>query len=155
VHFEAVIRRVFPLVSCEARKHIESVYRDAINDPAYYGATTCFTHRDLDVNTLIDGDGNICGLIDFGGCAVGSPAIDFWLPVYGFDRLGIREQSAACFAAAGVSEEEAEAMRPELEYVNLRYPMYDILQGLDTEDREMVEGGIRHLNTLLPSTVRC
>ena len=35
-HFEAVIRRVFPLVSCEARTHIESVYRAAINDASYY-----------------------------------------------------------------------------------------------------------------------
>ena len=154
-HFEAVIRRVFPLVSCEARTHIESVYRDAINDAAYYAARPCFTHRDLDVNTLIDDGGNISGLIDFGGCVIGSPAVDFWLPAYGFERLGIGEQSAACIEASGVSEEEMEALRPELAYINLHYPVHDILHGLETGEPEYVEDGIRQLNTLVPRSVRC
>lgn len=154
-HFEAVIRRVFPLVSCEARSHIESVYRDAINEPAYYTSKPCFTHRDLDVNTLLDDEGNISGLIDFGGCVVGSPAIDFWLPVFGFERLGIGEQSAGCIEASGVTEDELQAMRPELEYINLHYPVHDILHGLETGQPEFIEDGIRHLNTLVPSTARC
>ena len=154
-HFEAVIRRVFPLVSCEARTHIEAVYRDAINDPAYYASEPCFTHRDTDVNTLIDHNGNICGLIDFGGCVVGSPAIDFWLPVHGFERLGIGEQSAACMAASGITSEELEAMLPELAYINLHYPVHDILHGLETQQPEFVAEGIKHLNTLLPSSIKC
>jgi aminoglycoside 2''-phosphotransferase len=154
-HFEAVIRRVFPLIGCEARTHIEAVYRDAINDPAYYAPRACFTHRDLDVNVLIDSQGNISGLIDFGGCVVGSPAIDFWLPVHGFERLGIGEQSAACIEASGISDEQLEAMRPELEYINLHYPVHDILHGLETDQPEFIEDGIRHLNTLVPRSVRC
>ena len=154
-HFEAVIRRVFPLVSCEARTHIESVYRDAINEPAYYAARPCFTHRDLDVNTLLDNEGNISGLIDFGGCVVGSPAIDFWLPVHGFQRLGIGEQAGVCIDASGVTEDELDAMRPELEYINLHYPVHDILHGLETDQPEFIEDGIRHLNTLLPRSIRC
>jgi aminoglycoside 2''-phosphotransferase len=154
-HFEAVIRRVFPLVNCEARTHIETVYREAINNPAYYAATPCFTHRDLDVNVLIDDAGDISGLIDFGGCVIGSPAIDFWLPVYGFERLGFGEQLGACIEASGVGAADLEAMRPELEYINLHYPVHDILHGLETDEREFVEDGIRHLNTLVPRSVRC
>jgi len=154
-HFEAVIRRVFPLVSCEARMHIESVYRSAINDASYYASPPCFTHRDIDVNTLIDDEGNISGLIDFGGCIIGSPAIDFWLPVHGFARLGIGGQSAACIAASGISSDELEAMRPELGYINLHYPVHDILHGLETGQPEFVEDGIKHLNTLVPSSLRC
>ncbi len=154
-HFESVIRRVFPLVSCEARTFIETVYRDAINEPAYYTPKTCFRHGDLDVNTLIDSAGNISGLIDFGGCAIGSPAIDFWLPIYGFDRLGIGGQSAACIEASGISIDELDAMRPELAYINLHYPVHDILHGLETGQPEYVEDGIKHLNTLLPSSIKC
>jgi len=154
-HFEAVIRRVFPLISCEGRTHIEAVYRDAINDTAYYASEPCFTHRDIDVNTLIDDEGNISGLIDFGGCVVGSPAIDYWLAVHGFERLGIGEQSAACIEASGVTSEELDTMRPELAYINLHYPVHDILHGLETGQLDFVEDGIRHLNTLLPSSIKC
>jgi aminoglycoside phosphotransferase (APT) family kinase protein len=154
-HFEKVIRRVFPLVSCEARTHIEAVYRDAINESAYYTSTPCFRHGDLDVNTLIDAEGNISGLLDFGGCRIASAAIDFWLPVYGFDRLGIGEQSAACIEASGISAEELDAMLPELAYINLHYPVHDILHGLETGQREFIEDGIKHLNTLVPRNLRC
>jgi aminoglycoside phosphotransferase (APT) family kinase protein len=154
-HFEAVIRRVFPLISCEARMHIESVYRSAINDPSYYASPSCFTHRDIDVNTLIDDEGDISGLIDFGGCVIGSPAIDFWLPACGFDRLGIGEQSAACIEATGITSDELDTMRPELDYINLHYPVHDILHGLETGQPELVQDGIKHLNTLVPRSVRC
>ena len=153
--YEQVIRRVFPLVSCEARTYIEAMYMRAINEPAFYDFESRFTHGDLDVNTLIDDAGHMTGLIDFGQVFLGSVAVDYWLPVYGFPRLGIADQTRACLAEASISAADFERMQPELEFINFVYPLLDILYGLETDDPEYVEGGILDLNALVPFGVQC
>ena len=153
--YEQVVRRVFPLVSCEARTFIEGMYSRAISEPAYYDAPPCLTHGDLDVNTLVDDAGRLSGVIDFGQAFVGSRAIDFWLPVYGFQRLGIGDQTQACLDEAGMGDQEMAQLLPELEFINFVYPLLDILYGLDTDAPDYVEGGILDLNALVPFGIEC
>ena len=63
-------------------------------------------HQDLDMNCLIDAEtGELSGLIDFGGTVVANPALDLWLPLYGFARLGIEDQLEECLKAAGIDDE--------------------------------------------------
>jgi aminoglycoside phosphotransferase (APT) family kinase protein len=149
-HYEDVIRRVFPLVSCEARTYIERVYEAYLNDPACFEFEPVFVHTDLAVNTLVGPDGSISGLIDFGDCAVSSPALDLWLPAYGFEQLGIAGQKAACFDEAGIDEGRLEQMAPELAFLHVRYPLLGILHGLNIEDAGFVEEAIHELNALVP-----
>jgi aminoglycoside 2''-phosphotransferase len=153
--YEQVIRRVFPLLSCETRTFVQATYEQAINDPAYYNFEPSFAHGDLDVNALVDEDGNLSGLIDFGQSFVGSSAVDYWLPVYGFPRLGIPDQTRPCLDAAGITATEQERMRPELAFVDFRYPVLDILYGLETDDQGYVKGGILDLNAMAPADVEC
>ena len=155
-HYEDVIRRVFPVVSCEARTEIERVYETYLNEPANFDYEPRLTHQDLDSNTLVDAEtGDLSGVIDFCDAELGDPAIDLWLPVFGFPRLGIEAQTADCLAAAGVSDADLRRMMPSLAFYNFRYALLDILHGLDTGDASYVEGGIRALNASLPPDLRC
>jgi aminoglycoside phosphotransferase (APT) family kinase protein len=155
-HYETVIRRVFPLVSCEARQHVETVYEGYLNEASNFDFEPRLVHSDLDVNTLIEVDsGEITGVIDFGQAKVGSTAADYWLPVHGFEVLGIADQTEACLEASGIGESQLARMRAEIDFIDFRYPLLDILYGLDTQDEAYVEEGIRTLHASLPRGLIC
>jgi aminoglycoside phosphotransferase (APT) family kinase protein len=155
-HYEAVIRRTFPLLSCEARTHVERIYEGYLNDPECFDFQPVLVHTDLAVNTLIDlQTRRLCGLIDFGDAAVSSPTLDFWLPTCGLKHVGVEEQTAACLEEAGVSPAQLGRMQPELEFLDLRYPLLGILHGLNNEDTAMVEESIQELNAMVPRDVKC
>jgi Ser/Thr protein kinase RdoA (MazF antagonist) len=154
-HYEDVIRRLFPLLSCEARTRVEQVYETYLNTVANFVFEPCLVHQDLDCNMLIDERGDLCGVIDFGDALVSSAALDFWLPLYGLKRLGIEAQVPACLAAAGIEGAALETMRPEVDFLDFRFPLLDMLQGLDTHDDALLEGGIQALNASLPRDIRC
>jgi aminoglycoside 2''-phosphotransferase len=102
-HYEDVIRRCFPLISCEARVYVQQIYELYLNDPANFEFRPCLVHGDLDSNTLIDpASGRLTGVIDFGELSASSRAHDFWAPVFCFPRLGIASQLEECFEAAGL-----------------------------------------------------
>lgn len=154
-HYEKVIRQTFPILSCEARTYVEQVYEAYLNDTASFGFEPVLVHTDLYVNMLIDTEGHLCGIIDFGDAAVSSPALDFWVPTYGFHQLGIANQEAACLDAAGIDGRELRRMLPELAFLDLRYPLLDILHGLLTNEDALVDDGIRHINVSLPTGLTC
>jgi aminoglycoside phosphotransferase (APT) family kinase protein len=154
--YEDVLRRVAPLVSCEARTHIEREFETYLNDPTNFVFQPVLVHGDLDSNILVDADtGELTGVIDFGDAAVGSQALDLWMPVYGFLRLGIASQTEECLRAAGIDEQQLVAAMPELRFLEFRWPLLDILYGLDSGQPDFVESGIRALNALLPSGLKC
>jgi len=155
-HYEEVIRRVFPIVSCEARTRIEQVYEANLNEASNFEFDPCLVHQDLDWNTLIDSEtGVMTGVIDFGDLVVSNPALDLWLPVYGFKQLAIDSQLPACMDAAGIDDQALQRMLPELAFLDFRYPILDILHGLDTSDDGFVTEGIRALNAKLPAGLVC
>ena len=124
--------------------------------PASFDFQPVLVHTDLAVNTLVDPQtGRLCGLIDFGDAAVSSPALDFWLPTYGLEHLGVADQTAGCLAEAGVTEAQFERMKPELAFLDLRYPLLGILHGVTLGDETIVEQGIVELNAMLPRDARC
>jgi aminoglycoside phosphotransferase (APT) family kinase protein len=155
-HYERVIRRVFPLVSCEARTYIGRGFEAYLNTPEHFDFEPRLAHQDLDMNCLIDTQtGELSGLIDFGGMVVSNPALDLWLPLYGFERVGIEDQLPVCLEAAGIDDAALACMRPEVDFIHLNFPLTDILSGLDRNDREQVEEGIRSLNAMVPFGIEC
>jgi aminoglycoside phosphotransferase (APT) family kinase protein len=152
--FGEVVRRVFPLLSCETRTYVEKMYLRAINDERYYETGLHFVHGDLDVNTLIDERGEITGVIDFGQAFVGGAAADYWLPLHGFEKLGIPSQTSECLVMAGIDDEELSRLRPVVDFLDFRFPLLDILYGLDN-DPDYVEEGIRELNSRVPAGIVC
>ncbi|HEX5368371.1 MAG TPA: phosphotransferase [Dehalococcoidia bacterium] len=155
-HYERVIRRLFPLVSCEARSYIERSFEAYLNDKSNFDYEPHLVHQDLDMNVLIDAaTGELSGVIDFGGAVVSNRALDLWLPLYGFERLGIESQIRDCIDAAGLSDAEVERMRGEVAFVEFNFPLTDMLSGLERKDEAQIEDGLRHLNASVPRELRC
>ncbi len=156
-HYEAVIRRAFPLIACEARSHVEHGLTRPISTttPASTSSPCSCTQTSPSTPCSTRESGNLCGLIDFGDAAVSSPALDLWLPVYGFDQLGIAGQRSEFLAQAGVTEAELNRMARELAFIDLRYPLIGILHGLATGDDDCVTEAIVELNALVPHDLRC
>jgi aminoglycoside phosphotransferase (APT) family kinase protein len=154
-HYEDVIRRAFPLISCEARTHVERIYEAYLNNTASFDFEPILVHTDLDSNILIDREGHLCGLIDLGDAAVSSPVLDLWLPVYGFEQLGIPDQRDACLAAAGIDNATLERAKAELAFLDLRFHLLGILHGLNLQDAGFVEQSIIELNDVVPFGIEC
>ena len=155
-HYEKVIRTAFPLLACEARSHVERVYEAYLNDAASFDFEPVLVHTDLAVNTLIDPvTGHLNGVIDFDDVAVSSPALDLWLPTYGFAQLGIAAQTAACLREAGVSAARLERSQAELAFLDLRYPLLGVLHGVMLGDETFVEESLSELNASLARNLRC
>ncbi len=155
-HYEEVIRGVFPLVSCEARTRVEQVYEAYLNDTPSFAFEPKLVHGDLDVNTLIDAaTGDLCGVIDFGGAIVSSEALDLWLPLAGFERLGISGQLPACLDEAALRPADVTRMAVEVAFLDFRFPLLDLLHGIETGDDHLVEEAIGRLNAALPLDLVC
>ena len=149
-HYEAVRERAFPLLHAELRDAVIAAFETYLEEPANFDFEPRPIHQDLDSNLLIDPDtGGITGLIDFSAAVVGKPAIDFWLPLEGFRRLGIEDQLPDCLEGAGVGEAAVAQMLPEVQFWNLRYPLLGILHGLDIADAAYIEESLAELRQAL------
>jgi aminoglycoside phosphotransferase (APT) family kinase protein len=155
--YERVIRRVFPLISCEARAYTEARFDAYLNDGRNFDFEPRLIHHDLDrQNTIVDPEsGDLCGVIDFGDAVVGNPAVDFWMPFIDFGLLGIGDQAGGFLDAYGREGLDLERIGIEVEFVHFLWPFHDMLYGLGIGDAEMVAGGIRALNESLPADLRC
>ena len=153
-HYAEIERRVLPLLRPETKKAVAMAFDAYLGELSNFDYTPCLIHQDLDSNVLIDPDsGSISGLIDFSASVVSKPAIDFWLPLEGFARLGIANQLPACLEAAGISAEEAQRMLPEVRFWNLRYPLLGMLHGLDIDDQDCVVESTSELEKALAQQV--
>ncbi|HEU0075808.1 MAG TPA: phosphotransferase [Dehalococcoidia bacterium] len=153
--YEDVIRRAFPLLSCEARTYAERRFDAFLNEPANFQFEPRLIHHDLDRQNLLSDpeSGSLSGVIDWEGARIGNPAIDLWFPLIDFANLGIAGQLQDCIDAYGpFDRERAQAI---VEFVDFLWPFHDILYGLVIEDQDFIEGGLRDLNASLPSGLTC
>jgi aminoglycoside phosphotransferase (APT) family kinase protein len=155
--YENIVRHVFPLISCEARTHTEARFEAYLNDLANFDFQPRLVHNDLDrQNVIIDGEtGHLTGIIDFDNVSVGKPAIDLWLPLLDFEKLGIADQLPAFLDAYADPELDLERARTEVEFIQFLWPFHDITFGLWTENRDLVQDGILALNASLPRDIAC
>jgi aminoglycoside phosphotransferase (APT) family kinase protein len=155
--YEEVILRAFPLISCEARSYAEQRFEAYLNDASNFEFEPRLIHGDLDrQNVLVDlTTGELSGVIDFGDVAIGDPAIDLWLPLMDFERLGIGDQLPDFLAAYSAPELDLNRARRVVDFIEFTWPFHDILYGLRIGDDDFVAGGIQALNRTLPADLRC
>lgn len=91
-HYQAlyatVREKVYPLVTPNQRVAISRSFNAFLDDPRHSAFTPVLVHGDLHSrHFLLDvGARRVTGIIDFGECRIGDPAIDVreaWLPYYG------------------------------------------------------------------------
>ena len=77
--YEELVRRVFPLLSCEARSYVEGIFERQLNDPDHWRFEPCLCHGDIDDRNVLAGPatGALTGVVDFSDADVHNPAGDF------------------------------------------------------------------------------
>jgi aminoglycoside 2''-phosphotransferase len=153
--YEITIRRCFPLVSCEARRHIEQTFETYLNDDANFAFRPALLHGDIDErNVLADPEtGELTGVIDWGDALIADPALDLTGPLVGdLSKGGLKDQFEALQRAYG---EPLDALLPRCRFYEFCWPLFHLLQGLLTDDAEFIEDGIRKVNDAVPVGVRC
>jgi len=85
--YASVCRTVYPLIAPRQRIAISRYFEYFLGNPAHFTFTPVLLHADLHArHILLDvGARRVTGVIDFGECCIGDPAIDVrdaWLPYY-------------------------------------------------------------------------
>jgi aminoglycoside 2''-phosphotransferase len=151
--YEVTIRRCFPLVSCEARAHIERTFETYLNDDANFAWQPTLVHNDIDERNVL-ADPSTCeltGVIDWSDVFISDPAVDLAGPLVG-------DLAKSGLDAAALERGYGQPLEPMLQRCNFYefcWPLFHLLHGLHTDDREFVEDGIRMINGHVPFGVRC
>jgi aminoglycoside phosphotransferase (APT) family kinase protein len=153
--YENIVRRIFPLISCEGRTHVAAVMESLINDPRNYDYVPALVHADLDHrNILADPDtGELRGVIDFGDAEIGNPLSDYGEAYAAIlVRFGAEDQLDDLLEGTGFSAADVTRRRA---FSEVWWPLQDIALGLDRAEHELVETGILALNQVVPFGTRC
>jgi aminoglycoside phosphotransferase (APT) family kinase protein len=153
--YETIIRRVFPLLSCEARSYTEAIFERYLTDGLNFAFEPTLVHGDLDDrNMLADPvSRQLSGVIDFGDAVVGDPAVEFtWALTGGLEAHGAENQIGELVEASGG---HLAALMGRVSFYRFRWPLFDILHGLETNDNLLVEDGLRSLNSSIPAGIAC
>jgi aminoglycoside phosphotransferase (APT) family kinase protein len=153
--YETTVRRVFSLISCEARIHVQHTVEALINDAATYDYEPALIHADLDSrNVLVDPEtGEMTAVIDFGDAEIANPLSDYG-EVYTaiLQRFGAESQLPDLLAGSVITAEVIERRAP---FSLTWWPLKDILFGLDRGEDDLVETAIRDLSAVVPVETRC
>jgi aminoglycoside phosphotransferase (APT) family kinase protein len=153
--YEEVVRRVFPVLSCEARAYAESVYERRLNDRDQRRFEPRLCHGDIDDHNVLANPetGELTGVVDFSDADVHNPTGDFaWAYAGGFARLGIEDQIPDLLREGGVEAKRLEGYR---DFLPVSFALADALHGLLIEDEAYVEAGILAMNSLVPFGQKC
>lgn len=153
--YEQLARRLFPLLSCEARSYVTSVVDAYQNNDAAFAFTPVVTHCDIDErNVLADPvTGSLSGVIDFGDITITRPAADFDGPCWGgFASMGIADQLPDLLREGGISEATMEHNR---DFMPLWWRLQDIEHWLDLGDDELARESMEELDKVVPYGTKC
>ncbi len=153
--YEDIVRRIFPLISCEARSHVGGVMESLINNPRNYDYGPALIHADLDSrNVLADPEtGELAGVIDFGDAEIANPLSDYGeVDSEILLRFGAGEQLADLLEGNGIRAEDVIRRRG---FSQVWWPLCDIAFGLDRHEDDLVETGILALNEVVPFGMKC
>jgi aminoglycoside 2''-phosphotransferase len=153
--YERVIRRVFPLISCEAREATRESFETFLRDPANFAYESCIVHGDLGrEHVLVDPEtGALTGVIDFGDAWLGDPAGDFASVFEGgiAEVLGT-DGVAACVDAYGP---EARGFESRARFYRSLWPYHEVLGGLSLGYDDILESALRQLAQLAKGRQPC
>jgi aminoglycoside phosphotransferase (APT) family kinase protein len=153
--YEEFVRRVFPLLSCEARTYVEGVFERHLNERRQWAFEPRLCHGDIDDRNLLADPitGELTGVVDFTDADVHNSAGDFaWAYAGGFARLGIEDQLPDLLHEGGIEAARLEGYR---DFLPVWFALGDAFHGVLMDDEGYVEDGIRALNAVVPFGLKC
>ncbi len=142
VDFYARIQhKLLPLMRPDAREAVREHFESYLNDPQHFDYVPALRHGDFGTfNLLYDPVAqNMVGVLDFGGAALGDPAVDFagLLSTAGYGESFVQR----CF----LIYPEAEAMLDRARfYVGGFFALEEALFGLEHDDPAAFEAGMQN-----------
>jgi aminoglycoside 2''-phosphotransferase len=139
--YEAVQRRVGPLLDQPTRGNLSRLWREFLDDPANFQFQPALIHRDLCAEHILfdPGQGRITGVLDWEDAAIGDPAFDLTgLLDYGSEFVqGVLE------AYRGPRDG---AMLNRARFYRAIVPCHELLFGLDRGLPQRITAGLRYLH---------
>jgi aminoglycoside 2''-phosphotransferase len=154
---ERVVRRVFPLVSCEARLLTERTFKGFLGDSSNFEFPPAIVHGDLGTeHVLVDPATHaLTGVIDFGDATIADPAHDFTSILEGGLRRVLGPKGVeACLTAYGPGARGL-GFAARARFFHFLLPFHEVLGGLELRDDEILEEGLRHIAELTKDQERC
>ena len=119
-----------PLLSPDARARLERLWAGYLDWPEHFRFQPVLIHRDLGIeHVLLEPDGRLAGVIDWGDAAIGDPAIDFAGFLGGLGEAFARRVIAAWAGPRAAGETEETLLARAAFYVRLS-PLHAIQYGL-------------------------
>jgi aminoglycoside 2''-phosphotransferase len=76
--YAEVSEQVLPLLNAAEQSGVSALWEGYLDDDANFAFAPAFIHRDLGAeHILVDPEGRLTGVVDWGDAAIGDPAIDF------------------------------------------------------------------------------
>ena len=133
--YARIRERLFPALGPSARRRVADHFEPILSDPGALVFAPALIHGDYGTgNVLFDArEGRIAGIIDFGSCALGDPAVDVAaLSTYGEPFL---RRALATYP-------EMEAMLSRARFYRGTFALQEALYGVEHGDRAAFERGI-------------
>jgi len=129
---ECFERQLFPYMSAEGRDKVSDRYHDFLAGPGGARIEACLVHGDFGPsNILYDGGrGEVSGVIDFGSCGWGDPAVDVAGLVGPAGYPGVAELMAAEYPGV-------EDLLPRARYYASTFALQEALYALAQGDEEL------------------
>jgi aminoglycoside 2''-phosphotransferase len=134
--YSRIREKLFPSMCPDARQKIAAHFEAFLGDPASFTFQPVLKHGDFGPsNILYDSQPQVvCGIIDFGGCALGDPAYDFAGLLSGYGDGFVRK------CAAGYPE--VDDLLPRARFYLGTFALEEALFGIENNDPQAFENGM-------------
>lgn len=143
--YERIRREVLPLLTADERSSVQSRFEAYLNEAANFDCRPVMTHADLGAEHILCDpvQGRITGIIDWGDTQIGDPALDF---------TGLYFDLGGDFTRQVLERYDGDVGETFWERVSFYawlIPFYEVLYGLEIEDRERLSNGLKQLRLTL------
>lgn len=136
--YDKIQHKLFPFMSKESQISVSESFEDFLKGEALSKVNLALIHGDFGASNILwdSGTGEISGIIDFGGSAIGDPAYDFagLLSSYGEDFFN------RCIDQYPNGKEVAERVH----FYKSTFALQEALHGIENDDSQAFEAGIQN-----------
>ena len=134
--YQRITREAYPSLKPSTIAKINRVFNELLDAETIFKPTLC--HRDLTTDHILESEGKITGIIDWGDSCIGDPAFDLTGLVMGFGEKALKNVSRKL-------EYPPEYLERAWFYSHVS-PFYEYLYGKEVQDEKRIKSGMEKIN---------
>ncbi len=134
--YQRITREAYPSLKPSTIAKINRVFNELLDAETIFKPTLC--HRDLTTDHILESEGKITGIIDWGDSCIGDPAFDLTGLVMGFGEKALKNVSRKL-------EYPPEYLERAWFYSHVS-PFYEYLYGKEVQDEKRIKSGLEKIN---------